>query len=874
MSYQGGQDGVALPRGGGTGERLFRAHVPTGEPGREVLSPGESPLPNPGVPWLGRRQDSLARRLSVHRGETPALVTAEGVWTHAEFQAATDRLAAHLTTLTGTRTGYVAIVGARTAGFVVAWAAVIKAGLGFVILDPAFPEERIRRCLALARPQGLIDCAGNGAVSPAVAEAMRTHAGGGFGLTIPGGRQALAASLDRLTATPRPTGERPAINAGTEGRPLYVAFTSGSTGTPKAVFGDHDPVVHFIDWQQRQFGLQAGDRVSMLSGLGHDPLLRDVLMPLCVGAAVCLPPPEVFTVPRRLHAWLAETGVTVCHLTPSLAALILAGSTRGRDTTLDALRWAFFGGEPLKYQLVRRFAEAAPRATCINCYGATETPQIAAFHVITREEVERAGAGANLHALVPIGRGIDGFQLLVRNAAGRLCGVGEEGEICVRSPYLAREVQDESGRARDVFAVNPMTGDPTDRIYCTGDFGAYREDGSVVYAGRRDRQVKIRGHRVELEEVDRLLADEPGVLAYFCDVVTQGDAGNSLVLYVVPEPGMTADAAGLRGQLAARLPSYVLPDRVVIVSEIPLTPNGKLDRDRLRLHEMPAPVASVDRSAADLEAKVGALCAAQLGLPTLGRNDRLVDAGLNSLQSVLLCCALAEQLGANLTVADLVDCPTVADLAKRIGEVKDTKAGFESGLLPALEARAAVTGASPPAGEAGAASDGGLFSILPRNESFFAAVKNRVLQLIARVAPDALRVKCHRWRGVALGRNVSVGYDSVIETAYPWLVRVGDDVNIGMRVTIIAHFRGMGTREKGAHTVEIDDLAFIGPGVIILPNVRIGRGAVISAGSVVNASIPPMVMAHGNPAVPVARCGIPLSGDASYGDFVRQLRPL
>jgi acetyltransferase-like isoleucine patch superfamily enzyme len=142
------------------------------------------------------------------------------------------------------------------------------------------------------------------------------------------------------------------------------------------------------------------------------------------------------------------------------------------------------------------------------------------------------------------------------------------------------------------------------------------------------------------------------------------------------------------------------------------------------------------------------------------------------------------------------------------------------------------------------------------------------------VAPDAVRVWCHRTRGVDVGAGASIGYDAIIETAYPWLVAIGSHANIGMRVTIIAHFRGMGTLTTGAHTVRIGDHAFIGPGAIILPNVTIGDGAVVSAGSVVNSSIPPLTLAHGNPAVPVARCGIPLAGDTEYSEFLRQLRPL
>jgi acetyltransferase-like isoleucine patch superfamily enzyme len=145
---------------------------------------------------------------------------------------------------------------------------------------------------------------------------------------------------------------------------------------------------------------------------------------------------------------------------------------------------------------------------------------------------------------------------------------------------------------------------------------------------------------------------------------------------------------------------------------------------------------------------------------------------------------------------------------------------------------------------------------------------------VARVAADPVRVACHRRRGVALGEGVSLGYDTVIETAFPNLVKIGNGVNVGMRVTIIAHFRGMEGSDTGPPTVVIEDDAFIGPGAIILPNVTIGRAAVVAAGSVVSSSVPPLTFVHGNPAKPVARCGVPLTGETTYEEFLRSLIPL
>ena len=154
-------------------------------------------------------------------------------------------------------------------------------------------------------------------------------------------------------------------------------------------------------------------------------------------------------------------------------------------------------------------------------------------------------------------------------------------------------------------------------------------------------------------------------------------------------------------------------------------------------------------------------------------------------------------------------------------------------------------------------------------ENSIVGILNRILQLIARNAPGALslRPRLHRWRGVNIGKNVWIGYDTIIETSYPFLVKIKDNATIGIRVIIIAHFQGL-------QGVVIEEDVFIGPGVIILPNVRIGRGAVVTAGSVVTHSVPPMTLVQGNPAKPIARCGIPLDRNVSVKDFSRQLKSL
>ncbi|MBW8853622.1 MAG: hypothetical protein JF604_04670 [Bradyrhizobium sp.] len=250
----------------------------------------------------------------------------------------------------------------------------------------------------------------------------------------------------------------------------------------------------------------------------------------------------------------------------------------------------------------------------------------------------------------------------------------------------------------------------------------------------------------------------------------------------------------------------------------------------------------------------------------------IVRAGMNSLQAIEISCAIEEKFGLTLSAAEIVQHSTVSKLATYI---RERQGGMPSSAASPADLAAMVMNVE---GHVLASKTDGSHGVgpqlFPKNENFFTGIKNRIFQLLARVAPDVWRVKLHRARGVSIGKNASIGYDSIIETSYPWLVSIGDDVNIGIRVTIIAHFRGMVPVGKQKHTVEIKNDAFVGPGVFILPNVTIGEGAVVAAGSVVNESVPPFTLVQGNPAKPKARCGLPLSKAVSYAEFVANLKPI
>ncbi|MBC3840370.1 amino acid adenylation domain-containing protein [Streptacidiphilus sp. 4-A2] len=277
-----------------------------------------------------------------------------------------------------------------------------------------------------------------------------------------------------------------------------MAFTSGTTGRPRAVVGGWEPVEHFLDWYTREFGLNRTDRFAVLSGLGHDPLLRDLLAPLWVGGTACFPDADPREA-RKVASWLARARVTVAHLTPGLGDALAESAPEGG---WPALRLAGFGGEALGWHTVDAWSRTAPAARLLNLYGATETPQAVAVLTIPQHELSRDGG------TVPLGTGIDGVRLLLRGADGSetpaaSAAAGQQGELVVRTSRLARYADPAGG----------LGGFAAEGCYRTGDLVRARPDGTLDYLGRADDQLKIRGHRVEPAEIEAALLACPGVVA-------------------------------------------------------------------------------------------------------------------------------------------------------------------------------------------------------------------------------------------------------------------------------------------------------------------------------------------------------------------------
>jgi amino acid adenylation domain-containing protein len=601
------------------------------------------PRPDPTAPLESVWPGSLCARLSARAataGQRVAVLDADESWSYRDLDEVSRDLANRLCRGGLARGQVVAVYAHRSASLPVALLGVLRAGGAFLILDPAYPEARLLQILDQAAPRGWLQMEAAGPLPEALRQRVQGIA---LHLSLPSPKAALQRMLREDSA------EAPAVEIGPDDL-AYVAFTSGTTGVPKGILGTHRPVSHFLQWHAETFGLAEQDRFSVLSGLAHDPLLRDLFAPLWVGGTVCFPEAEALDGARSLMDWMGEQQISVAHLTPAMCQLLELG-VAAEATLLPALRYAFFGGDRLPYARIGALRRLAPGVECVNFYGATETPQAMGYRAVSQAELERGSGGA-----VPVGQGIEGVQLLVMNGHGRLCGVGEVGEIHVRTPYLASGYLGDAALTEERFVANPYTGEAADRLYRTGDRGRYLPDGSVAFAGRADGQVKIRGFRVEPAEIEAVLMEHTAVrkAVVLARRSGAGDDEQRLSAYLVVEAGPLA-VAELREQVRAALPSYMVPAEYVFVEHVPLTRNGKVDRRALLALEVEAQGAGAEYVApgTPMEQLIAGIWRELLQVQRIGVHDNFYDLGGHSLLAARFAARLRDGAGVRINLAEL-----------------------------------------------------------------------------------------------------------------------------------------------------------------------------------------------------------------------------
>jgi amino acid adenylation domain-containing protein len=535
---------------------------------------------------------------------------------------------------------------------------VLKAGAAYVPLDPAYPAQRLAQMLDDSAPALLI-------TQEALQDRFSSHAVR---------RLSLDAATELLAGVPCdnpiPVAVHPANLA-------YVIYTSGSTGRPKGVAMSHGAVCNLLAWHQTE--LPATAEVALqFAALGFDVAFQEILTTLVDGGSLVLLDESERRDPVRLLRLLGDEGVTRAFLPPSAMSTLAQAARRG-DTSALVLRDVICAGEPLKIDdEIRALCAGPPTIGVHNHYGPTES------HVVAADRL--AGLPPSWPALPRLGVPVANSRIYLLDPDLRLSPLGQIGEIYIGGPGLARGYLGRPAATAERFLADPYAGGPGARMYRTGDLGRWDADGRLEFLGRCDNQVKLRGHRVELQDVEAALEQLPAVAEAVVSV--QADPGGEarLIAHIRPAEGVTFNAAAIREAAAASLPPHMVAAAFVRVDAWPLSVNGKIDRLRL-----PAPDRD-DTGARDYAPPVGetetviaGIWCDVIGLDRVGRHDEFFELGGHSLHAVRIAMRMSDLFGTDLEMSLFSREPTVALLAEAV--VERTLERFDAAEVARLQAQ-------------------------------------------------------------------------------------------------------------------------------------------------------------------------------------------
>ncbi|EDX72591.1 AMP-binding enzyme domain protein [Coleofasciculus chthonoplastes PCC 7420] len=540
----------------------------------------------------------------------------------------------------------VALWGEASVGLIAAMVGVFLSGGVLLIIDSTLPEARMQVMVKESGAKYLLNLGDN-----AIPQTLTIGAAQLIDIQPKTGEPCQSPS--QVMPLPQLTPEAPA----------YIFFTSGSTGKPKGVLGTHRGLAHFLAWQGQTFEITPQDRVAQLIRLSFDALLRDVFLPLTHGARLCLPDPERNLEPSQIFNWLDKQQITVIHTVPTVVQYWLTQKPQGIG--LESLRWLLLSGEPLTQTVVQQWRESFPASgQMVNLYGTTEMTMVQCYYPVPIEPPL---------GVMPGGWSLPHSQALILNPANQLCGIGEIGEIVIRSGWGTLGYINEPEAQQQRFKPNPYGDDPQVVCYYTGDLGRYRADGSVQVLGRQDEQLKIRGIQVQPGEIEAVLNQHPKVAASVVTVWEASPGDKRLVAYVVARKNQPWEGSELRTFVQQQLPDYLLPSGWVALEALPMSANGKVNRRAL-----PDPSESLGNRTAQVaprtptEAVMVKLFAQLLGVEAVGVEENFFDIGGHSLLATQLVSRLREAFDLELPLRTLFSSPTPAALAVIIDKMKVT----------------------------------------------------------------------------------------------------------------------------------------------------------------------------------------------------------
>jgi amino acid adenylation domain-containing protein len=578
---------------------------------------------------------SVPQLISHQARENPGQIALGGssMLTYGELDDRANQLAHRLKESGVAANTVVAVCVRRSPLAALASLAVMKAGAAYLPIDPNYPRERLSFILSDSRAPIVLS-------ESTVAD------------KLPEGnwRRLLLDREDLAGGTPR------ALEA-TEVCPdhlAYVIYTSGSTGTPKGVEITHANLLNLVCWYQKAFAVTPDDRASQVTSLGFDAAVAELWPQLAAGASVFFTPEEARNSPELLRDWLIDQEINIAFAPTALAERLIALDW----PLITRLRLLLTGADTLHH-----YPRPGLPFALINNYGPTETTVMATSgHVVAPE-------AADAEQPPPIGRPIDGAEIYILDESLNPVTRGEIGELCIGGAGVGRGYVNSPELTANKFVPDPFMNNPGARLYRTGDRARWLPDGQIEYIGRLDNLIKIQGYRIEPNEIVGALNKHPAIQASAAVARQDGMENSRLVAYIVLNKAQSRPTVTeLRELLRSRLPAYMMPAVFVVMPDLPVNSNGKLDREAL-----PPPVTGnvlpdenylAPRTV--LEEKLSALVANLLGVAQVGVNDNLFLIGGHSLFGTQLIARIRDNFGVELSLRSVFESPTPALLAQEI----------------------------------------------------------------------------------------------------------------------------------------------------------------------------------------------------------------
>lgn len=550
-----------------------------------------------------------------------ALVFGGRTLTYAELDAQSNKLASILRSRGVARGTVVGVFLHRSHEIVVALLGILKAGAAYLPLDPQLPAQRIEFLIADAAVPLIVT----------QTELRDTLSDSGAALLM----------IDQVSESV----EQPPADKPSSEDLAYLIYTSGSTGNPKGTEVSHGALVNLVASMLREPGLTSADTLVAITTLSFDIAGLEIFGPLVGGATLVVASREQVLDPELLAGLLEESAATVMQATPSTWRMLVESGWLGRA---NLRMWC--GGEALRPDLAESLL--ARGRELWNLYGPTETTIWSAAH--------RVKSGENP---ILIGRPIGNTRMYILDPEGQPVPIGVAGELYIAGAGVARGYWRRAELTETQFLPDPFDPVPGCRMYRTGDLARYRRDGQIQLIGRTDHQIKLRGHRIELGEIEVVIERHPEVLQAV--VTLQGEGNGQQLIACIKQSGDAVDTGSLRSWLQERLPDYMVPSVFIALEEIPLTPNGKVDRKRLpkpkaSTRETSTPIASPRNR---VEEQLVQIWSEILGVNRVGVRDNFFDLGGHSLLLIRVHARLRHELDPDVAVIDLFRYPTIESMA-------------------------------------------------------------------------------------------------------------------------------------------------------------------------------------------------------------------